>query len=109
MESKKVLSFGNNSNENVAASSSAATTVIYKSPDSTTPKMPKFNLPKYSGDPKKFHELWDQYEVIHNNSTISPVNKFRHLKTLFKGQALTGIAGIQMISANYMLNKITLI
>ena len=92
---------GNNSNENVAASSSAATTVIYESPDSTTPKIPKLNLPKYSGDPKKFHEWWDQYEVIHNNSTISPVNKFRHLKTLLEGQALTAIAGIQVTGANY--------
>ena len=101
LESKKVLISGNNSNENVAASSSAATTVIYKSPDSTTPKIPKLNLPKYSGDPKKFHEWWDQYEVIYNNSTISPVNKFRHLKTLLEGQALTVIAGIQMTGANY--------
>ena len=87
--------------ENVAASSSVAITVIYKSPDSTAPKIPKLNLPKYSGDPKKFHEWWDQYEVIHNNSTISPVNKFRNLKTLLEGQALTAIAGIQMTGANY--------
>ena len=48
LESKKVLISGSNSNENVAASSSTATTVIYKSPDSTTPKVPKLNLPKYS-------------------------------------------------------------
>ena len=32
---------------------------------------------------------------------FSPVNKFRHLKTLLEGQALTAIAGIQMTGANY--------
>ena len=59
LESKKVLISGNNSNENVAASLSTATTVIYKSLDSTTLKISKLNLPKYSGDLKKFHEWWD--------------------------------------------------
>ena len=29
------------------------------------------------------------------------MNKFRHLKTLLEGQALTAIVGIQMIGANY--------
>ena len=101
LESKKALISGNNSNENVAASSSTAITVICKSPDPTTSKIPRLNLPKYSGDSKKFHEWWDQYEVIHNNSSISSVNKFRHLKTLLEGQALTAIAGIEMTGANY--------
>ena len=106
LESKKISISGNHSNENVAASSSTATTVIYKSQDSTTPKIPKLNLPKYSGDPKKFPEWWDRYEVIHNNSSISPVSKFRHLKTLLKGQALIAIAGIQMTGA--LLNLLNL-
>ena len=58
LESKKVLISGNNSNENVAASSSVATTVIYKSPDSTTPKIPKLNLPKYSGNFEVSAKYW---------------------------------------------------
>ena len=40
LESKTILISGNNFNENVAASSSTATTVVYKSPGSTTPEYP---------------------------------------------------------------------
>ena len=66
-----------------------------------TPNLPKLNLPKYSGDPKKWQEWWDAYEVIHNNIALPNVYKFRHLCTLLEGPASAAIAGIQTTSANY--------
>ena len=63
--------------------------------------LPKLFLPKYSGDPKKWQEFWDSFEIIHGNSSLSPVNKLRHLKTLLEGEAAAAISGISTEGANY--------
>ena len=68
---------------------------------SDMPKLPKLQLPKFSGDPKKWQEWWDSFQVIHENTSLSDVNKFRHLKTLLEGPAATAISGIQPTNANY--------
>eukprot|EP00112_Aurelia_sp_Birch-Aquarium-sp1_P025255 Seg831.10 transcript_id=Seg831.10/GoldUCD/mRNA.D3Y31 product="hypothetical protein" protein_id=Seg831.10/GoldUCD/D3Y31 len=65
-------------------------------------KLPKLQLPKYLGDPKRWQEWWDFYQVIHENTTLSDVNKFRHLKSLLEGPAAAVIAGIPASNANYL-------
>ena len=64
-------------------------------------KLPKLHLSKYHGDPKKWTEWWDTYEVIHGNKSLAPVDKFRHLRTLLEGQAASAIAGLKTTGANY--------
>ena len=64
-------------------------------------KLPKLQLPRYFGDPKKWQEWWDSFQVIHENTTLSDVNKFRHLKSLLEGPAAAVISGIPASNANY--------
>ncbi len=67
-----------------------------------TPKLPKLELPKYNGDPRKWNEWWDVYvSAIDSNETLSPVYKLRHLKTLVEGPAAATISGLALTSANY--------
>eukprot|EP00795_Rhopilema_esculentum_P006856 gene6856-12454_t len=65
------------------------------------PNLPKLHLPKFYGDPKKWQEWWDSYEIIHGNPNLSDINKFRHLRTLLEGPAATAVSGIQTTSLNY--------
>eukprot|EP00795_Rhopilema_esculentum_P014292 gene14292-5330_t len=64
-------------------------------------KLPKLQLPKFQGDPRKWPEWWDAFDVIHNSTSLTPTNKFRHLKSLLEGPAETAISGIQITGANY--------
>ncbi len=82
------------SNQNSIANAQAANQIA---------NLPKLTLPKYSGDPKRWHEFWDAFGVIHDNCAISPVNKFRHLRTLLEGKAAAAISGIQTTDANYKM------
>ena len=63
--------------------------------------LPKIQLPKFSGDPKKWPEWWDAFLAVHENGQISNGYKFRHLKSLLEGQAAAAIAGIQITGENY--------
>ena len=64
-------------------------------------KLPKLQLPKYEGDPKNWQEWWDTFEIMHKSTTLTAVDKFRHLKTLLEGPAAKAIPGTQMTNSNY--------
>ena len=64
--------------------------------------LPKLQLAKYNGDPRKWQEWYDSYEsAIHENEAISPAHKLRHLKTLLEGPAPAAISGLTLTAANY--------
>ena len=63
--------------------------------------LPKLHLSSYNGDPKKWQEWWDSFEIVHSARNLSKANKFRHLKTLLEGRAAAAISGIQTTEANY--------
>ena len=77
-------------------SASAPTT----SPDHIA-NLPRLHLPKFAGDPRKWQEFWDSFDIVEGNSSLSPVNKFRHLKTLLEGEAAAATSGISTTGANY--------
>ncbi len=83
----------------MASEPTAASTPDLRATD--VAKLPKLNLQKFFGNPKKWQEWWDSYEIIHGNPTLSAVNKFRHLRSLLEGPAAAAIAGIQTTNANY--------
>ena len=64
-------------------------------------KLPKLELPKFYGDPKKWIEWWDSFETVHKSDALSPANKFRHLKLLLDGPAAKSISGIQVTGSKY--------
>ena len=73
-----------------------------KKSQSTRAKLPKLNLPVFSGDVTEWMTFWDSYETaVHQNSELSDVEKFTYLKTLVTRTAKESIAGLTLTSANY--------
>ena len=56
------------------------------------PKLPKLQLPEFTGDITRFKTFWDSFNsAIHMNTELSPIDKFNYLKALlpmsYKGRA----------------------
>ena len=65
-------------------------------------KLPKLILKDFSGEASKWSEFWDSFEsAVHNNTTISAVDKFNYLRGLLNGPAASTIAGFSLSAANY--------
>ena len=65
-------------------------------------KLPKLNLPVFKGNVTEWTTFWDLYNVaIHSNDSLSPVQKFTHLRTLVSHSAKDAIAGLTLSDANY--------
>ncbi len=82
------------------ATPSATVSHLNPKPDDSA-KLPKLQLSKYNGDPRKWNEWWDSFDIVHSNSNIPPVTKFQHMKSLIEGPAEAVLRGIQITSANY--------
>jgi hypothetical protein len=68
----------------------------------TMPKLPKLELPKFSGKVTEWSSFWDLYNTaIHSNASMSKVNKFNYLFSLLEGNAARSIKGLTLTSANY--------
>ncbi|XGW07579.1 hypothetical protein V3C99_010611, partial [Haemonchus contortus] len=67
-------------------------------------RLPKFDLPVFTGDIAKFAEFWDVFDsAVHSNHTIPSTVKFHYLRTSLKGEALSMVAGFEITDANYQL------
>ena len=68
----------------------------------TLPKLPKLQLPKFSGKVTEWSAFWDLYNAtIHSNESMSKVNKFNYLFSYLEGSAARSIRGLTLTSANY--------
>ena len=66
------------------------------------PKLPKLQLPKFSGRVTEWNYFWDSFDsAIHSNPNISNVSKFNYLQSLLEGSASRAIKGLTLTSANY--------
>ena len=66
------------------------------------PKLPDLLLSKFDGDVTTWHSFWDSYEsAVHNNASLSDVNKFTYLKSLVLKSAKDAIEGLALTAANY--------
>jgi hypothetical protein len=64
--------------------------------------LPKITLPQFTGDPLAWQGFLDQYQVsVHNNVSISDIDKFNYLKGCLKGEAGAAISGLSLSSENY--------
>ena len=69
---------------------------------SVSSKLPKIELPVFSGDLLKWQGFWDQFDIsIHQNESISDIDRFNYLKKYLSGPALGTISGLTFSSANY--------
>ena len=68
----------------------------------TRAKLPKLSLKKFTGNPIDWQSFYDSYSTaVHNNNTLSKVDKFNYLKTLLEGPAASAIAGFSLTEENY--------
>jgi hypothetical protein len=66
------------------------------------PKLPKLVLSKFKGNVANWTGFWDSYQVaVHDNTLISPIDKFNYLNSLLEGTAARAIQGLSLTSANY--------
>ena len=59
-------------------------------------KLPKLNMPTFDGNLLNWQSFWDSFSsAVHDNTTLSDVQKFNYLKSQLYGEASQCIAGLQ--------------
>ena len=65
-------------------------------------RLPKLNLPIFSGDPLTWQGFRDSFDAaVHNNPMLDGVQKFNYLRAQLQGDAARVIAGLPLTSVNY--------
>ncbi|XP_060591844.1 uncharacterized protein LOC132746639 [Ruditapes philippinarum] len=65
-------------------------------------KLPTISMPTFSGDLLTYQTFWDSFESsVHNNPSLTDVQKFSYLKSLLEGDAARTIDGFALTNANY--------
>ena len=65
-------------------------------------RLPKLNLPTFSGDPLNWFTIWDSFDTAVNcNTTLGGVQTFSYLKAQLEGDARRAITGFPLTNANY--------
>ncbi len=65
-------------------------------------KLPKLDLPKFSGDLLKFTSFWQQFDsCIDSREDLSYIAKFNYLVGLLKGEAKRVLDGLPITHENY--------
>ena len=78
------------------------TFVSQQDPPPSSIRLPVLKLSSFDGQILGWQEFWDSYEgAIHNITSLNPVDKFNHLKSLLHGEAKAVIAGFALTNANY--------
>ena len=65
-------------------------------------KLPKLEFPVFKGNPLEWQSFYDQFNIsIHQNKTLSDIDRFNYLRRYLAGQALATISGLTLNSENY--------
>ncbi|KAK3737886.1 hypothetical protein QZH41_012856, partial [Actinostola sp. cb2023] len=65
-------------------------------------KLPKLIIKRFKGEATEWQSFWDSFKsAVHDNASLSGIDKFNYLKSLVEGSAETTIAGLQLTEANY--------
>ena len=65
-------------------------------------KLPKLIIRKFYGEAHKYQEFWDSFKSsVHENTNLSPIDKFNYLQTLIEEPAYSAVAGLSLTEANY--------
>ena len=60
-------------------------------------KLPKITLQRFDGNVMKFQPFWQAFEsAVHNNPTVSDVNKLNYLLSLLEGKAYRAVEGLDL-------------
>lgn len=65
-------------------------------------KLPKLNISKFYGDSAHWLEFFSHFEnAIHNNNSLTKIDKFNYLKSYLGGPAASYVGGFALTEANY--------
>ena len=65
-------------------------------------RLPKLDLPQFTGNPLHWQSFWDCFEAaVHTNASLSEVQKLSYLRAQLHGDAARIIAGLQLSNDNY--------
>lgn len=65
-------------------------------------QLPKIKLPTFDGEFEKWHSFRDSYlSMVHNNTSLSDVDKFNYLKSSLSASALNIINSLPLSNSNY--------
>ena len=64
-------------------------------------KLPKLELPKYTGVLTEWQSFWDRFEALVDGTEIPIISKFCYLQSLLVGEAKSVIQGLSQTAANY--------
>ena len=71
--------------------------------ESVKVKLPKLEISKFNSDIINWQGFWDQFcSAIHENNSISNIDKFSYLKTFLCDSANATISGLSLSAANYV-------
>ena len=66
------------------------------------PRLPKLTIQRFRGEITQWSSFWDSYKsAIHDNASISTIDKFNYLNPLLEGAAAKTIQGLTLNKANY--------
>ena len=69
-------------------------------------KLPKLELPKFSGDVTNWQSFYDRFNaIIDKRGDISDINKFTYLLSLLRDEAKASVQGLQLTADNYQTAK----
>ena len=84
-----------------AVEDSRAAETTYYGPRTLQVKLPKLELPHFSGKITEFQCFWDNFEAHVDQSDLPVISKFSYLSSLLEGEAKRVICGLAITSANY--------
>uniref|UniRef100_A0A1X7TY63 Uncharacterized protein n=1 Tax=Amphimedon queenslandica TaxID=400682 RepID=A0A1X7TY63_AMPQE len=72
-------------------------------------KLPELSMKRFDGDMSQWMSFWDSSSSVHENSTLSDVDKLNYLSSMLSG-TVAEAAGLSITSSNYgkavaILNK----
>ena len=73
-----------------------------RSAGDATVKLPKLTMQPFKGDLTTWTTFWDSYKAaIHDNASLSDIDKFNYLRSLLQGPALDAVSGLTLTATNY--------
>lgn len=79
-----------------------ATEASFAIPASTNSKLPKLHLPNFDGKYASYKNFISTFrQLVHNDSSLSDIERFNHLLHCVSGQALDTIRAFEVTGENY--------
>ena len=87
--------------ETVTATPPTSVAAMPHTPDHRI-KLPKLTIQSFDRDVTLWTPFWDSYDsAIHQNPSLSEVDRFNYLRSLLRGTAREAVSGLMLTTANY--------